>query len=247
MIFTIAHKELKSMFSSPLAWVVLAFVQGVIAYVFIGSLNGFLIAQAQLARTPNAAGLTEIAIVPMFGVGQMLLLMSIPLLTMRLISEEKRNQTMAFLISAPISMTQIIVGKFLAMATFLFLILLLIACMALSVTAGGTIDSGLLLANLIGLFLLGISFAAIGIYISCLTTHPVVAAILSLAVFLGLWIINLASSNPESWLNVVSLLKRFEGFMNGFVGIADVAYFLVITCFFLVLSIRRLDSERLRA
>ena len=124
MIFTIAHKELKSMFSSPLAWVVLAFVQGVIAYVFIGSLNGFLIAQAQLARTPNAAGLTEIAIVPMFGVGQMLLLMSIPLLTMRLISEEKRNQTMAFLISAPISMTQIIVGKFLAMATFLFLILL---------------------------------------------------------------------------------------------------------------------------
>jgi ABC-2 type transport system permease protein len=166
---------------------------------------------------------------------------------MRLISEEKRNQTMAFLISAPISMTQIIVGKFLAMATFLFLILLLIACMALSVTAGGTIDSGLLIANLIGLFLLGISFAAIGIYISCLTTHPVVAAILSLAVFLGLWIINLASSNPESWLNVVSLLKRFEGFMNGFVGIADVAYFLVITCFFLVLSIRRLDSERLRA
>ncbi len=119
--------------------------------------------------------------------------------------------------------------------------------MALSVTAGGTIDSGLLIANLIGLFLLGISFAAIGIYISCLTTHPVVAAILSLAVFLGLWIINLASSNPESWLNVVSLLKRFEGFMNGFVGIADVAYFLVITCFFLVLSIRRLDSERLRA
>ncbi len=96
MIFTIAHKELKSMFSSPLAWVVLAFVQGVIAYVFIGSLNGFLIAQAQLARTPNAAGLTEIAIVPMFGVGQMLLLMSIPLLTMRLISEEKRNHEVNF-------------------------------------------------------------------------------------------------------------------------------------------------------
>ena len=109
MIFTIAYKELKSMFASPLAWVVLAFVQGFLANIFLDQVNTFMIVQAQLARTPEAPGLTELAVVPMFGAAQMVLLMSIPLLTMRLISEEKRNQTMAMLVSAPISMTQIIV------------------------------------------------------------------------------------------------------------------------------------------
>ena len=100
MIFVIALKELRSMFASPLAWVVLAFVQGFLANVFLKQVDTFMIIQAQLARTPNAPGLTELAIVPMFGAAQMVLLMSIPLLTMRLISEEKRNQTMALLVSA---------------------------------------------------------------------------------------------------------------------------------------------------
>jgi len=247
MIFTIAAKELRSMFASPLAWVVLAFMQFILALIFLKQIDGFLMVQGQLARTPNAPGLTEIAIVPMFGVASMVLLMSVPLLTMRLVSEERRNQTMALLMSAPISMTQIIVGKFVAMVAFLALINLLILAMALSLLAGGKIDLGLLLANLIGLFLLGCSFAAIGLFVSCLTTHPVVAAVLSLAVFLGLWIINVAATDPQSYLHLVSLLDRFEGFMNGSVAVTDLIYFVLLTATFLILAIRRLDSDRLHA
>ena len=247
MIFTIAAKELRSMFASPLAWVVLAFMQGVLALIFLKQIDGFLVVQGQLARTPNAPGLTEIAIVPMFGVASMVLLMSVPLLTMRLISEERRNQTMAMLMSAPVSMTQIIIGKYLAMVAFLGLINLLILAMALSLLAGGKIDLGLLAANLIGLFLLGCSFAAIGLFVSCLTTHPVVAAVLSLAVFLGLWIINVAATNPQSWLHELSLLDRYQGFLNGLVAVNDLIYFGVLTAMFLILSIRRLDSDRLHA
>ena len=247
MIFTIADKELRSMFASPLAWVVLAFMQFVLALIFLKQVDDFLRVQAQLARTPNAPGLTEFAIVPMFGVASMVLLMSVPLLTMRLISEERRNQTMALLMSAPVSMTEIVVGKFLAMVAFLALINLVILLMALSLLAGGNIDLGLLIANLVGLMLLGCSFAAIGLFISCLTTHPVVAAVLSLAVFLGLWIINIAAADPQSWLNLLSLLRRFEGFMNGTIAVTDLIYFALITMTFLVLSIRRLDAERLRA
>lgn len=247
MIFTIAAKELRSMFASPLAWVVLAFMQFVLALIFLKQIDGFLQVQAQLARTPNAPGLTEIAVVPMFGVGSMLLLMSVPLLTMRLVSEERRNQTMAMLMSAPISMTQIVIGKFVAMVAFLFLINLLVVTMALSLLAGGTLDLGLLIANLIGLLLLGCSFAAIGLFISCLTTYPVVAAILSLAVFLALWIINAAATDPQSSLHLISLLKRFEGFLNGTIAVSDLIFFVVLTATFLVLSIRRLDSDRLHA
>jgi ABC-2 type transport system permease protein len=247
MIFTIAYKELKSMFASPLAWVVLAFVQGFLANIFLDQVNTFMIVQAQLARTPEAPGLTELAVVPMFGAAQMVLLMSIPLLTMRLISEEKRNQTMAMLVSAPISMTQIIVGKFIAMVFFLGFILGLITLMAFSLLAGGSIDIGLVVTNLLGLLLLGMTFSAIGIFISCLTIHPVVAAVLTLAVFLGFWVIGLAASNPDSWLNFVSILKRFEGFMDGYIALADVMFFVISTAVFIGLSIRKLDSERLSA
>ena len=245
MITVIALKELRSMFASPLAWVVLAFVQIILANIFIEQVDTFMIVQAQLARTPNAPGLTELAIVPMFGAAQMVLLMSIPLLTMRLISEEKRNQTMALLVSAPISMMQIIVGKFVAMTVFLCLILTLIAAMSLSLLFGGAIDIGLIIANLCGLLLLGMAYSSIGIFVSCLTTHPVVAAVMTLAVFMGFWVIGLAASDPSSWLNWVSISKRFEGFMDGYISLPDVTFFLVVITLFIFLSVRKLDSERL--
>jgi ABC-2 type transport system permease protein len=247
MIFTLAGKELRSMFTSPLAWVVLAFVQLILSWIFLFRIDYFISAQAQIASTPNAPGLTEIAIVPMFGIASIVLLMSVPLLTMRLISEERRNQTMALLMAAPISMTEIVLGKYLALIAFLALISMLILMMALSVLAGGTIDFGLLIANLIGLMLLGASFAAIGLFISCLTNYPVVAAILSLGAFLGLWIMNIAASDPESYLNLVSLLKHFEGFMNGSIAATDLIYFSLLITTFLILSVRRLDADRLRA
>jgi ABC-2 type transport system permease protein len=247
MIIVIALKELKSMFASPLAWVVLAFVQGFLANIFLKQVDTFMIIQAQLARTANAPGLTELTIVPLFGAAQMVLLMSIPLLTMRLISEEKRNQTMALLVSAPISMTQIIMGKFLAMVAFLCLILSLIAGMSLSLLAGGSIDMGLIFANLFGLLLLGMAFSSIGIFISCLTTHPVVAAVMTLAIFMGFWVIGLAASDPNSWLNWVSISKRFEGFMDGYIALPDVTFFVVVITLFIFFSIRKLDSERLSA
>jgi len=247
MIFMIMGKELRAMFTSPLAWVVLAFVQVILAWIFLFRVDFFITLQSEIARTPTAQGLTGTAIVPMFGIASIVLLMSVPLLTMRMVSEERRNQTMALLMAAPISMSEIILGKYLALIVFLGLINLLILSMALSLLAGGSIDFGLLTANLIGLMLLGASFAAIGLYISCLTTHPVVAALLSLGAFLGLWIMNIAASDPESMLHMISLLKHFEGFLSGSIAAVDLIYFGLLITTFLILSIRRLDADRLRA
>ncbi|MFN0039782.1 MAG: ABC transporter permease subunit [Burkholderiales bacterium] len=247
MIGTIVGKELRALFSSPLAWVVLAFLQAILGWIFLTRIDYFLSIQSQLARVPNAPGLTEIVVVPMFGIASIVLLMSVPLLTMRLIAEERRNQTMPMLMSAPISMTAIIVGKFLATVAFLALVCALIALMALSLLMGGTLDTGLLLANLAGLLLLTGSFAAIGLFVSCLTTHPVVAAIGTLAAFLVLWLINIAASDPASPAHLFSLLKHYETFMNGSIAATDLIYFALLTVTFLILSIRRLDADRLRA
>ena len=90
-------------------------------------------------------------------------------------------------------------------------------------------------------------FAAIGLFVSCLTNHPVVAAVLSLAVLLGLWIVNIAASDPQSPLHLVSLLRHFESFTNGAIALADLVYFVLLIALFIVLSIRRLDADRLRA
>jgi len=247
MIFTIAAKELRSMFASPLAWVVLAVLQLIFAWIFFARLDYFMTIQAQLARVPNPPGLTDIVVAPVFGVASFVLLMSVPLLTMRLIAEERRNKTMTLLMSAPLSMTQIVLGKFLATAVFLAIVAGLITLMALSLLMGGRLDYGLLVANLLGLLLLTGSFAAIGLFVSCLTTHPVVAAIGALAAFLVLWLINIAASDPASPVHLLSLLKHFEGFMNGSIAVTDLIYFAVLTAVFLILSIRRLDADRLRA
>jgi gliding motility-associated transport system permease protein len=247
MIRTIIAKELRTLFASPLAWVVLAFLQIILAWIFLTRVDYFITVQPQLARVPNAPGLTEIAIVPMFGIASIILMMSVPLLTMRLIAEERRNRTMTLLMSAPVSMTQIILGKFLATFIFLAIVCALIAAMALSLLAGGKLDYGLLFANLVGMLLLTGSFAAIGLFVSCLTTHPVVAAIGTLAVLLVLWLINIAASDPGSPVHLFSLLKHFEGFMNGAIAATDLIYFGLLTAVFLILSIRRLDADRLRA
>jgi ABC-2 type transport system permease protein len=247
MIQTIVAKELRALFASPLAWVILAFLQVILAWIFLTRVDYFLTIQPQLARVPNAPGLSEIVVVPMFGIASIVLLMSVPLLTMRLIAEERRNKTMTMLMSAPVSMTQIVLGKFLATAIFLAIVGGLITMMALSLLMGGRLDYGLLGANLLGLLLLTSSFAAIGLFVSCLTTHPVVAAIGALGAFLLLWLINIATSDPASPLHLFSLLKHFEGFMNGSIALNDLIYFAVLTAVFLVLSIRRLDADRLRA
>ena len=247
MILVIAGKEMRLLFASPLAWVVLAFLQLVFSWIFLSRVDRFLVVQGQLASMPNAPGLTEFVVVPVFGVASIVLLMAVPLLTMRLIAEERRNQTMALLMSAPVSMTEIVLGKYLAIVGFLALVSLLIVLMAASLLTGGTLDLGLIAANVIGILLLAASFAAIGVFVSCLTHHPVVAAVLTLAVFLGLWIVNIATSDPQSTLNYVSLLKHFERFLNGSIALSDLIYFAVLIVMFLVLSIRRLDADRLRA
>jgi len=100
MIQTIVAKELRALFTSPLAWVILAFLQIILAWIFLTRVDYFLTIQPQLARVPNAPGLSEIVVVPMFGIASIVLLMSVPLLTMRLIAEERRNRTMTMLMSA---------------------------------------------------------------------------------------------------------------------------------------------------
>lgn len=246
MIFTIAAKELRSLFGSPLAWVILAVLNAVIAYIFLLQIDAFNAIQPQLAQLPNAPGITEIIVAPLFGSVVIVLLMVTPLLAMRLIAEERRQRTLTLLLSAPISMTEIVLGKFLGLFLFLCSVIALTLLMSLSLYAGGKLDLGLIAANLAGIILLAASFTAIGLYISSLTSHPVIAAIGSLGALLGLWVVGMAGSEPGNVLVQISLIKHFESFNKGLIDSGDVAYFLLCIGLFLALAVRRLDQDRLR-
>jgi ABC-2 type transport system permease protein len=154
MIFTVAGKELRALFSSPLAWVVLAFLQVTMAWILVTRLDAYLTVQTQLMQMDTPPGITEIIVAPIFGAAAVILIMAVPLLSMRLIAEERRNQTMTFLISAPLSMTQIVIGKFVGLYSFLMLSVALILVMASSMYMGGRLDLGLLGTLSLGLALL---------------------------------------------------------------------------------------------
>ncbi|WP_394808396.1 ABC transporter permease subunit [Nitrosomonas sp.] len=245
MIVTIIRKELSMLFISPLAWILLALIQLVLTWVFLVRLDAFLEIQSQLMQIANPPGITEIIISPVFAMAAIILLMVTPLLSMRLLAEERRNHTLTLLISAPVSMTDIVIGKFLGLMVFFLAVITLIVALSISLRLGGALDFGLLLSNTLGLFLVTACFSALGLYISSLTAQPVLAAIGTLGVLLGLWMINLAASEPDGWLQYFSLLKHFEQFNQGLIDTLSIAYFILFILTFLLLTIRRLDGERL--
>ncbi|OGT19776.1 MAG: ABC transporter permease [Gammaproteobacteria bacterium RBG_16_57_12] len=249
MILTIAGRELRSLFLSPLAWSILAVVELILGFMFLSQIDAYLMAQPQLAMMESAPGITDFIIAPLFGNAAVVLLLALPLVTMRLISEERRNQTISLLMSAPLSMTEIALGKYLGILGFVLIMLGMIVLMPLSLLLGGSLDLGMLASGTLGLALLLASFAAIGLFMSTLTAHPAVAAIATFGTLLLLWILDLSASGggqEDNVLRYLSLLRHFEPMLRGGFDSTDFVYFLLIIATFLILSIRRLDAYRLQ-
>ena len=249
MIFTIAARELRSLFLSPLAWAVLAVVQFILAFIFLTQVDYYLLElQPKFAAVEGAPGVADLVIAPVFEVAAIVLLLVAPLLTMRVLSEERRNRTLSLLFSAPVSMTEIVIGKYLGVLAFFLVLLALLALMPLSLLAGTDLDLGKLAAGLLGITLLLAAFTAIGLFMSALTEQPTIAAISTFGLLLLLWIIDWAgnSENQASGLFAyLSMLRHYETLLQGQFNSTDVIYYLLVITLFLGLSIRRLDADRL--
>ena len=249
MIFTIAGRELRSMFLSPLAWAILGVVQFIYAWLFLSQVETFMSLQSRLATLEGAPGVVDIVVAPLFANAAVLLLLITPLITMRVLSEERRNRTLSLLFSAPISMTEIIVGKYLGVLSFILILIGMLALMPLSLLVGTDLDLGKLAAGLLGLTLVVSAFTSIGIFMSSLTEQPTVAAITTFGLLLLLWILDWAGNSgaPVSGLlGYLSVLNHYEPLLKGLFSSVDVIYYLLITILFLGFSIRRLDADRLQ-
>ena len=246
MIFNIARHELSRLFKSPLAWTILAVVQFLLAFCFFWLMSRFFEANTGVLKN---LGVTVVVVAGLLQMASVLLLLVTPFITMHLFSEERQNGTMKLLLSSPISVTELVLGKYLAILGFLLILLVLVALMPISLMLGTELDLLQLGAGLLGLFLLMSSFAAIGLFVATLTDRTSTAAISTFGVLFVLAIINITSGSGVEKLQLIlaylSLLSHYRNLLDGFFNSADVVYYLLISGFFVILSIWRIDSERL--
>jgi ABC-2 type transport system permease protein len=244
-IIHIATHELRRLFKSPLAWVILAVVQLLLAMFFLVLLNHYMSPAPWYA----GRGLTEIVVAGLLQIAGIIILLVTPFITMRLFSEEYRTGTITLLFSSPVSITELVLGKYLGILSFLLIMLALIALMPFSLYLGTTLDFGQLCSALLGLFLLMSSFAAIGLFISSLTSQTTVAAITTFGVLFVLWMLNLAANTGSETFQAIfaylSLLRHYDNLIDGIFNSIDVIYYLIISTSFIILSIVRLDGQRI--
>ena len=245
MIRLLALRELRSLFAMPSTWFILAALQFIFAWFFLARLEAFLEIQPQLAQLANPPGATITVAAPMFNTVALLLMMLVPMFTMRLIAEERRNQTFALLLSAPLSGCHIVFGKFFGLLVFLAVLMTGVPLMLYTLALGTALDHGLMLSNLLGLLLLTASYVAVGLYISALTQQPIAAAIGALAVLVGLWLADIGAMAEDSPWHFISPLNHFQNFNAGLLDSGDAAFFVLFSAVFLLLAIRRIHNNRI--
>ena len=242
----VARRELHALFLAPLAWAVLAVITFILGWIFLVQVDAFMLVQPRLKALEGAPGLTDLVAAPLFGTGAGVVLLIMPLLTMRLFAEERRSGTFDLLQSSPVSTPAVVAGKYLALLGFLLPVLLVIAAMPVSLLLGGTLDGGQLAAGLLGVALMVSSFAAVGLFVSSLTAQPGVAAVVTYGVLLFFLIVHFAAQGHQGgglfeWL---SLQAHLSGFLEGRVRSGDLVYYLLVIAASLTLCVRRLELMR---
>lgn len=247
MLFTLLKRELYSLFLSPVAWLVLAIAQALLSYLFLAQVEGYLLNQAQLAQLPASPGFSRYILTPWFNNAAIVLMLVIPLVTMRVISEERRQGSLTLLLAAPVSATEIILGKYFGVLLFIVVMVLLFLIMPLTLLSGGLLDLGLLVAGGVGLIMLAACFVAFGLYMSSLNSSPAVAAVAAVSGSMLLWVIDWSGGTQQELTTLMaqlSLLRHFEPLMRGIVDSRDLGYFLLFSVFFLTLTTWRIAALR---
>ena len=246
-IFNIATHELRRLFKSPLPWIIFAVVQFLLAISFFSILSTYASPDTASLLANYAYGVTSVVVPRFLDSAGIILLLITPFVTMHIFSEERQTGSINLLLSSPISVTELVLGKYLGIICYLFVLLSLISLMPLSLFMGTELDLLQLTSAILGLFLLTSSFAAIGLFASSLTSQSAIAAINTFGILFILWIMA-GSTGSEFFREIftyVSLLNHYHNFLRGIFNSADVIYYLLVSTVFIILSIWRLDNERL--
>ncbi|MFH1060978.1 MAG: ABC transporter permease [Pseudomonadota bacterium] len=249
----IYRKEMRAYFFSPIAYVLWTCFVALTGYFFSRGLISYSNVSMQLMQQPWAAqlNLQEMLVAPLMFNWSFILMLISPLLTMRLISEEKRTGTIELLLSYPLTDFSVVWGKFLAALTMFGLILLPTLVQIAILFWLGEPHLPAILGGYLGLMCMGGAFIALGLTASALTENQIVAAVLAFVALLMLWVLGWSSAMvggaAGELLKAISLGGHFEGFPRGVIDTADLAYFGLFIGFFLFVTTRILEAKRWKA
>ena len=243
-MLVLARREMGGYFYSPLAYIVGAmFLSGCAAIFFWG---------LPMLNVPKifSPG-SEASLRSLFEAIAHFLIVVVPLLTMRQMSEEFRSGTVELLATAPITDTEVIVGKFLGVMGYYVVLLAATLVFFVLMLAFGQPDLGVVATGYLGMLLLGAAFVAVGIFTSTLTAYQLLAALIGIAILGGFVLLMhglmVFAPSPLNYLaERLNAMRYFRDFARGVLDSRGVVYFLSATALFLFLSVKTLESRRWR-
>jgi ABC-2 type transport system permease protein len=250
-ILAIAGKELRSYFASPMAYIIIGLFALLFGWFFFVYLSVFVQqSQRMMMMGGGNVNVNEQMIRGVLQNAAVIILFVMPMITMRTYSEEKRSGTIELLLTSPVTDLEIILGKFLgAMGLFAAMLLVTMIDVAILFRLGNP-EWKPVAAGYLGLFLMGGCFISVGLLISSLTKNQIVAAFITFAVFLMLWVINwmAESSGPtgRAILSFLSITDHFDDFTRGIIDTKHIVYYISFITFGLFLTAKSVDSERWR-
>ena len=258
----IAGRELKSLFASPVAYAVLVLFAVLAGFFFLTGVLQFQdyvvrMQSFQLSEQLAELNLNDHVIAPFIHVMSIVLLFLIPGITMGLFASEKANGTQELLLTSPITIWELVIGKFLAAAAFVTLLVAVLAIYPAILFWYGDPEIGKTLAGLAGLWLVGVTYAAIGGFASAVTQSQLIAFFLAFVLLLVLWMLGfladlgaaggaVPNEGVASVLRWLSSAEHFEAMVMGLVDSQHVAYFAAMIAGFLIATKAAVESVRWR-
>ncbi|WP_462319967.1 ABC transporter permease [Halochromatium sp.] len=244
MILVIARRELAALFQTPLAWLLLAATQLLLAWVFLEVLDRYQAVTAAEFELGLNAALAE----RLYGAALLLLLLIAPLLTARSLGRDQQLCTDQMLASAPVRISAILLGKLVALLAPLWLLGLLPLLLVAWLIGASPVDLGLFVSATVGLWLSGLLFASVGLFAASLVRHPTLATILAYALLIMLSLIHDADQLAALQLSLLDWLswsQHLVWLFNGVARLSDLSYFVLMSALFLALAERQLANQRL--
>ena len=249
----ICKKEFKGYFTSPIAYLLMAFFALIFGFGFYTATRDIMrfSLQAQMMGQQQPTNLNDQIIRPLLGFASTIALFLIPMITMRLIAEEKKTGTIELLLTSPVKDLDIIIGKWMG-AMLLYLCILGMSVINIAMLfAWGKPDLKPVLIAYLGLILQGGCLLAIGTFISTLTRNQIIAGGVTFFVCLLLWLLSwmtaFDSTGFSQVIGYLSIITHFDNFAKGLLSLKDVVFYLSMIFFALFLTARSLESLRWRA
>lgn len=249
--YAVFCKETANFFVSPIAYAVIAVFLLISGFFFWASMSLLSVVSIQAASNPAFSGrinITDFVVRPLIQNMSIILLFVIPLLSMRLFSEEKKSGCIELLLTYPITDAGVLVGKFLAAMLVVVAMLAGTFTLPLLMFSLGDPDSGQLLTGYLGMLLMGTAFMALGMFISSMTENQIVAAAISFAMALLFWVMSWSSSLAGDTLGAIirqlTVLEHLDSFHKGVLSLSDISFFVLFTATWLFLTLRTLETYR---